>query len=210
MSLTKFLLLTNEPVDLSDFRKVLETVLERFNPESDLLVLSDTAQNQPDEPGYKQNQGSKGVLMGIGRPVRELPRSYNEGVLPGITDDIPYCGGCLAVSGASYIEDPELPQRLITALREQNTAWPLVVLVDNAADTVRTQTSFLWSVFTRFNPASDLYADSVMNRHQISYKLPLVIDARVKPGYPDELFPSEDIVTIVDQNWKTYFPSGLS
>lgn len=210
MSLTKFLLLTNEPVDLSDFRKVLETVLERFNPESDLLVLSDTAQNQPDEPGYKQNQGSKGVLMGIGRPVRELPRSYNEGVLPGITDAIPYCGGCLAVSGASYIEDPELPQRLITALREQNTAWPLVVLVDNAADTVRTQTSFLWSVFTRFNPASDLYADSVMNRHQISYKLPLVIDARVKPGYPDELFPSEDIVTIVDQNWKTYFPGGLS
>lgn len=206
MSLTKFLLLTNEPVDLSNFAQLLETVLERFNPKSDLLVFSSTACNVSDDTGHTLGCSSKGVLVGVGNPVRDLPRSYNEGVIPGITDVIPYCGGCLTVSGASYKEDPELPQRLITALREQGTSWPLVVLADNAAEAVRSQTSFLWTVFTRFNPAVDIYAEAEINRHHMGYKLPLVIDARTKPGYPDELHPNEDVAKRVDHNWKTYFP----
>ncbi|WP_342437122.1 UbiD family decarboxylase [Paenibacillus sp. FSL L8-0436] len=206
LSLTKFLLLTNEPVDLCDFPKLLETVLERFDPQTDLVVLNNTAQDTSDYTGHKLNRGSKGVMMGVGSPVRVLPRIYNEGVLPGITGVVPYCGGCLTVSGASYIDDPELPLRLIAELRQKETEWPLIILVDHAAETAQTQTSFLWTVFTRFNPASDIYAESEVNRHHIGYKLPIVIDARMKPDYPDELEPCGDIVKVVDQNWKNYFP----
>ncbi|MHA6533299.1 UbiD family decarboxylase [Paenibacillus sp. BAC0078] len=190
LSLSKFLLLTDEPVELTDFPKLLETVLERFNPAVDLHVFG----------------GSRGVMLGIGHPLRDLPYSYTEGLIPGINEAIPYCGGCLAVSGASYEEDPELSSRLVAALRERETAWPLVILTDNAKDAVLTQTSFLWTVFTRLDPASDIYAESEVRQHQIGYKLPIVIDARMKPGYPHELVPCEDIVKQVDRNWKMYFP----
>lgn len=210
LSLTKFLLLTNDPVDLTDFPKLLETVLERFNPAVDLFVFNQTAQDTLDYTGQQMNRGSKGVLMGIGSPIRDLPRSYEEGLIPGIQEALPYCGGCLTVSGASYVEDPQLPSRLVASLREADTAWPLVILVDNAAETVRTQTTFLWSVFTRFNPATDIYAESEVKNHHIGYKLPIVIDARMKPGYPDELFPREDIVEQVDRNWKHYFSGSVN
>lgn len=206
LSLSKLLLVTNEPVDLSDFPKLLETVLERFNPETDLLVLSNLSPDRPGDSCQKQNLGSKAILTGVGLPVRDLPRSYEEGGLPGITDVIPYCGGCLTVSGASYEEDPELALRLIEALREKETAWPLVILADHAADTAASQTSFLWSVFSRLNPAGDIYADSKVNRHHIGYKLPIVIDARRKPNDPEELLPCEEIVQKVERNWKQYFP----
>ena len=37
---------------------------------------------------------------------------------------------------------------------------------------------------------------------------PLVIDARMKPGYPEELFCDEDTARRVDERWKEYFPAG--
>ncbi|MEK4326393.1 UbiD family decarboxylase [Paenibacillus sp. FSL R7-0312] len=206
LSLTKFLLLTNEAVELTDFPKLLETVLERFNPASDLVIFANTSMDTLDYTGRKLNHGSKAVMMGTGNPVRELPRTYTEGHLPAITDAVPYCGGCLAVSGASYIEDPELPVRLAASFQEKGTAWPLIVLVDDAAEAVRTQTSFLWTVFSRFNPADDIYAETHVLRNAISYSLPIVIDARMKPGYPEELVPHEDTVELVNRNWNRYFP----
>ncbi|MED4603029.1 4-hydroxybenzoate decarboxylase, partial [Paenibacillus validus] len=79
-----------------------------------------------------------------------------------------------------------------------------VVLVDDTA-IASGQTPFLWTVFTRFNPAADMYADAELRRHHIGYRVPIVIDARMKPGYPDELFPREDIVELVDSRWNEYF-----
>lgn len=39
-----------------------------------------------------------------------------------------------------------------------------------------------------------------------SYKNnPLVMDERMKPGYPDELFLREDIVKTIDTRWIPYF-----
>lgn len=206
LSLTKFLLLTNVQVELTDFPKLLETVLERFNPQSDLTIFANTSMDTLDYTGRKLNHGSKAVMAGIGSPVRELPRTYTEGLLPSITAAVPYCGGCLAVSGASYEEDPELPERLVAAFKERETAWPLIVLVDQAEEAVSTQTSFLWTVFTRFNPADDIYSAAGVHRGSVSYTLPIIIDARMKPGYPEELAPSEDIAKRVDRNWNRYFP----
>ncbi|UUZ84023.1 hypothetical protein LJK88_09810 [Paenibacillus sp. P26] len=80
----------------------------------------------------------------------------------------------------------------------------MVILADDAGIT-ENQTAFLWTVFTRFNPAADIYAGSRVQAHHIGYEVPIVIDARMKPGYPDELFPREDIVRLVDSRWNEYF-----
>ncbi|WP_342562855.1 UbiD family decarboxylase [Paenibacillus sp. FSL R7-0345] len=200
LSGSRLLLLTSEPAAFSDLPVLLENVLERFDPADGLYIFGSSARNG-EEPG----PGSQAVLMGTGRAIRKLPHTYTEGTLPGISEVIPYCGGCLAVSGASYEEDPELPVRLNAALRAQQTAWPLVIVTDKAADAVRTQSSFLWTIFTRFNPADDIYASSEIRQHRISYQLPIVIDARMKPGYEPEQIPCSSTLDLVDRNWKHYF-----
>ncbi|CAH1212299.1 4-hydroxybenzoate decarboxylase subunit C [Paenibacillus auburnensis] len=208
LSVSRFLLLTSEPAAFSDFPKLLETVLERFNPGTDLHVFGSTARVRPDSSERAPGPDSQAVIIGTGHVVRELPRTYTEGLLPGITEAIPYCGGCLIVSGASYEEDPELPVRLKTALRERNTAWPLVIMVDHAAEAIRTQTSFLWTVFTQFNPADDIYAEAEVKQHHIGYKLPIVIDARMKSGDDEEQSPCRSTLDLVDRNWNSYFRQG--
>ncbi|RJX39381.1 UbiD family decarboxylase [Paenibacillus pinisoli] len=203
LTLTKFLMLTDQLIDLSRFDVLLETVLERFNPATDLFVFDETSHDTLDYTSGKLNHGSKAVMLGVGSPVRELPKAYTEGVIGEIDNAQVYCPGCLVVSGASYEAEPELASRLLERLSEKGTEWPLVILADDA-NIVKGQTAFLWTVFTRFNPADDIYAMADVRRHHFGYKLPIVIDARMKPGYPDELFPREDIVKLVDTRWNEY------
>ncbi|AWB45881.1 4-hydroxybenzoate decarboxylase [Paenibacillus sp. CAA11] len=205
LSLTKFLMLTDAAVDLADFNTLLRTILERFNPATDLFIFNNTSHDTLDYTGKRLNHGSKAILIGVGDPVRELPVHYDEGDIAEIDKIAPFIEGCLVVSGASYEREPELASRVLSRLRERGTAWPLVVLVDDAAEVAASTNKFLWTVFTRFNPATDIYSGAEVRQHHLAYSLPLVIDARMKPGYPDELFPREDIVKLVDERWKTYF-----
>lgn len=204
LTLTKFLILTDRPMDLENFPLVLETVLERFDPHQDLFIFNNTSHDTLDYTGPRLNHGSKGVLLGIGEPIRNLPGDYAGGELPSITQANVFCRGCLVISGSSFQEDPGLPQRLIEEAGDRLAVWPLVILADDAG-IAASEKAFLWTVFTRFNPAADIYARSRIERHHMGYELPLVIDARMKPGYPDELFPREDIVSLVDSRWKEYF-----
>ena len=76
LSLTKFILLTDRVVDLKDFRATLEHVLARTNPQTDLYVFSNLSMDTLDYTGPVVNEGSKGVWLGLGDPVRELPRQF--------------------------------------------------------------------------------------------------------------------------------------
>ena len=60
-----------------------------------------------DYNGPKINEGSKGVLLGLGEAKRELPREFH-GSLPSECETaVPFCAGCLLVDGASYDKQPE-------------------------------------------------------------------------------------------------------
>jgi UbiD family decarboxylase len=204
LSLTKFLIVTDRPSDLSDFASLLTTVLERFDPRTDLFIFDNTSHDTLDYTGPRLNHGSKAVLVGVGEPVRQLPAVYEGGHLEGVRAVSVYCPGCLVVSGDSYERDPGFTRRLLEKNKERLAGWPFVVVVDDA-DVARGQTPFLWTVFTRFNPASDIFADFTVRRHRLEYELPVLIDARMKPGYPDELEPREETVRLVDERWKQYF-----
>lgn len=208
LTLTKVLLLTDKPVNLADFKALMVTILERFNPSTDLLIVNQTSHDTLDYTGGQLNHGSKAVLLGVGEPIRELPAYYDGGPIPGITEVAVYCSGCLVVHGADYASEPDLPARILETSAECLRSWPLVIIVDST-EIVNTQTSFLWTVFTRFNPASDIHARFETKQHHFHYELPLIIDARMKPGYPEELEPRADIVEQVDRRWREYFPNGL-
>ncbi len=204
LSLTKFLLLTDTPQDLSNFPKVLEHILARFKPETDLFVVSNVSMDTLDYTSGKVNEGSKAIMLGLGDAVRELPREFRSSLPAGVTRAEVFCGGCLVVEGRSYEEDEALASRLATD--EILHEWPLVVIHDDAS-VARSSADFLWATWTRFEPAADIYATKTsVERHHLVYSGPIVIDARMKPGYPDELVVREDIAKLVDKRWSEYFP----
>jgi 3-polyprenyl-4-hydroxybenzoate decarboxylase len=204
LSLTKFLILTDKAVDLGNFKATFEQVLERFDPASDLFVMGNTSNDTLDYTGRKLNEGSKGIMLGTGDPIRSLPHQYQGPELPGVDRIASYCKGCLVVSGDSYEQDPELAPRIVQQSADQLREWPVVFLVDNVS-IAEHQSSFLWSTFTRFDPAHDIYAESHVVRNHIAYKLPIVIDARMKPGYPDEVETHPSIDQKVSERWTEYF-----
>ena len=61
-------------VDLRDFRATLAHLLARTRPETDLFVFANLSMDTLDYTGPEVNEGSKGVWLGPGDPVRELPR----------------------------------------------------------------------------------------------------------------------------------------
>src|SRR2546421_3488702 len=81
LSLTKFLLLTDTPQDLHDFRQLFEHILARVRFERDLFIFSNVSMDTLDYTSGKVNEGSKAIMLGLGKPVRELPREFN-GELP--------------------------------------------------------------------------------------------------------------------------------
>ena len=200
LSLTKFLLLTDTPQDLKDFPRLLEHVLERFRPETDLFVFSNVSMDTLDYTSGKVNEGSKAIMLWLGDPVRKLPREFKGQLPASIARAEVFCGGCLVLQAGA---DESLATRV--ANDPVFAEWPLIVLHDDTS-VAKSSTDFLWATWTRFEPASDIYAAQTrVQRHHLVYTAPIVIDARTKPGFPDELVVREDIKTLVDRRWAEYF-----
>ena len=209
LSLTKFILLTDQRVDLKDFRATLEHVLARTDPRSDLYVFSNLSMDTLDYSGPAVNEGSKGVWLGLGDPIRDLPRAFAPATPPpsDVTDVRVFCGGCLVVGTRSFADDPHAPSRV--AAHPAFAGWPLVVASDEPERATRSDMNFLWTTFTRFEPAADIHsaAQRVVRNH-IAYEPPVVIDARMKPWYPAEVTCRPDVASKVSSRWSEYFPEG--
>jgi UbiD family decarboxylase len=213
LSLTKFLLVLDRPCDLKDFRAVLTEVLRRADFRTDLFSFANLAMDSLDYAGPRVNEGSKGVLLGVGEPIRDLPERF-EGPLPtGWTDARVFSPGCLVVQGPAFPAHLKAGQAApdVDALLQARAfdRWPLVVITDDAARASKSVFNFLWTTFTRFEPAADLHARRVtLERHHASFEPPVAIDARMKPWYPEELFCDPDTSRLVERRWKEYFPAG--
>ncbi len=209
LSLTKFLLLTDQQIDLHDFKKLLVHVLARTRIETDLFVFPNLSMDTLDYAGAKLNQGSKGVLLGLGEPVRTLPTEFSGAAPAGVRALAPFCAGCLVVEGPLHTADPGFAERL--AADRSLGSWPLVVLTDDVARATASSVNFLWTTFTRFDPARDLFAaEETLVERQLVRRPPLVIDARMKGHLPDELFCDPVTRATVDRRWAEYFPRGMA
>jgi len=124
-----------------------------------------------------------------------------------VTDVRVFCAGCLVVGAPTRAADPDAAARLAknVAFKE----WPLVVVSDEPARAAASSMNFLWTTFTRFEPAADIHAaERRIVRNHVVYSGPIVIDARLKPGFPAELSGDELTAQTVTRRWKEYFPSG--
>lgn len=205
LALTKFLLLSDQPQNLRDFRSLFENILARVDWQRDLFIFSQTAFDTLDYASGKINHGSKAILIGTGSARRDLPREFRGQLPVGVDRAEVFCGGCLVVQGSSYEVEPAMAERIAASGSFED--WPLVVLHDEA-EFAKSEEKFLWATWTRFDPASDIYAkDAKLKNNHIGYESPIVIDARMKPWYPKTVEPRDEIVKLVDRRWKEYFPS---
>lgn len=204
LSLTKFLLLTDTPQDLRDFKSLFEHILERVDWAKDFFIFGQTSYDTLDYASGKINHGSKAVLMGLGDKKRDLAREFSGELPPHVKRAEVFCGGCLVLETESYQSDPGLAAELgkLDVFKD----WQIVVLHDRV-EYARSTDKFLWATWTRFNPATDVYANETkVQNHHLSYSAPVFIDARMKPWFPKELEADEETARLVDRRWGEYFP----
>jgi len=205
LSLTKFLLITDTPLPLHRFRPLLQHILERADFSTDLFVFSPVSQDTLDYTSGRMNEGSKAILMGLGdrryklqdAPVAEF---RNEA----FRAQKVFIPGLLVVEGPQWQENSTAADQLL----EEKAVQPfrIVILVDDANDCVRDEESFLWTVFTRFEPASDIHAKQFrLERFHPQLSVPIVIDCRLKPWYPPLVEPLRETVERVDALWPKLF-----
>jgi menaquinone biosynthesis decarboxylase, SCO4490 family len=201
LSLTKFLWITDQSVDLNNFPSLLECVLKRMRFDQDLIIISDTANDTLDYTGPALNKGSRGIFLGVGTPIRSLPRHYQGPSLPGVSRIGVFCGGCLVLE--TSIQQINIPLLLKESHLEQ---WPLIVLVEDLSKTLSDTKEFLWRTFTRSSPATDLHIPvSHVTNHKISYRPPMILNALMKPSYPKEVEADEETKKHVSSRWDKYF-----
>ncbi len=183
LSLTKFLIITDGDIDITNFSSLWVHVLERVQWQQDLFVFANVSQDTLDYTGPSVNKGSKAMLMGLGKEKRRrLPLHFTTFLPDSCSKPKVFLPGTLVVEGGPYKEKPTLAKELseFTALQE----WPVIILVDDSLEATSSVQDFLWTIFTRFEPAADIHACSTsVHRFHVALHPPVVIDCRMKPWY---------------------------
>lgn len=207
LSLTKFLIITDGDVDVTDFKKLWVHVLERIDWQSDLFVFANVSQDTLDYTGPAVNKGSKALMLGLGeQPKRHLPEVFTGQLPAGCRHPKVYLPGTLVVEGSSFALDRDLPKKL--ASHQPLADWPVVLLVDDSSEATSSLQEFLWTFFTRFEPAADIYAaSSGINRFHVGLTPPVVIDCRMKPWYPEVLEVDDNTRKLVDGKMAAILPA---
>jgi len=207
LSLTKFLIVTDGDLDVADFPALWQHVLERVNWRTDLFVFANVSQDTLDYTGPSVNSGSKAMLMGLGREAKRiLPEEFRAQLPRDCTAARAYLPGTLVIEGAAYDRDRELPARL--AAEPALADWPVVVLVDDLAAACANLQEFIWSFFTRFEPAADIHAagSGAVRRFHLGLEPPVVFDCRMKPWYPPVLEVDPVTKKLVDEKMGRILP----
>ena len=210
MSLAKFLWIIDEAcdpqLDIDDIETFFLRMLERVDWKRDLHFQTKTTIDTLDYSGSGLNQGSKVVIAAVGPRVRELPKEIPSSLsLPdGFRDPQVCIPGVLAISApksSSGDRDDMIRRSFCDAFSADSpiSRFPLVLLVDDSEFTARSLNNFLWTVFTRSNPAVDIDGidASIQDKHW-GCGGSLVIDARVKSHHAPPLIENPEISKRVD------------
>lgn len=207
LSLTKFLIITDGDLDIADFGKLWPHVLERIQWDQDLFVFANVSQDTLDYTGPSVNKGSKAMMLGLGREkLRELPRRFS-GTLPeDCSKPLPFLPGTLVIQGNSFEKSPDLAKQL--ARWNDLADWPVIVLVDSTGGATSNMQEFLWTLFTRFEPAADIHsAGQSVHRFHVGLTPPVVFDCRMKPWYTDILEVDTPTRELVDRKISRMIPA---
>jgi len=226
LSLAKYLFIAAEhddrALDVHDVAAFFTHMLQRADWRRDLHFHTQTTIDTLDYSGGGLNAGSKLVVAATGPPkfalTNKLPANFPlpEG----------FRNPRLVLPGVAAIEGPSCPKpsfdyddsvRARTAFRDQTSssmhriceefdgdhpvaAFRMIVVVDDSQFVAESLRNFLWVVFTRSNPADDVYGvgEFTSSKHWGCHG-PLIIDARIKTHHAPVLEEDPVITRRVEQ-----------
>lgn len=211
MSLAKYLLIVAHEdcptLEIHDIAAFLRHLLERVDWTRDLHFQTRTTIDTLDYSGDELNAGSKVVIAAVGAAKRELPREITSDLrLPdGFREPRLGLPGVLVVSGPPFAAEANGEDRAIRAFcdhygeQDAINRYPLVVVADDSEFAARTLNNFLWTTFTRSNPAADVHGiASFCEQKHWGCRGALVIDARRKPQHAPPLMEDQEVTRRVD------------
>ncbi|MBI5141352.1 MAG: UbiD family decarboxylase [Nitrospirae bacterium] len=207
LSLAKYLFIAasqDDPgLDIHDIPAFFRHVLERVDWRRDIHFHTRTTIDTLDYTGGAFNQGSKAAIAAAGPKLRVLPTVIPGGLnLPsGFSSPQVALPGVLVIVGPPCGSDDDAVERFCDAFRPDDliNSFPLIIVADDSEFTARTTDNFVWTVFTRSDPARDVYGvGSFIEKKHWGCAGSLVIDARVKPGYAPPLVEDPEIERRVD------------
>ncbi len=211
LSLAKYLMICAHEdcpeLDIGSREDFFTHFLKRIDLSSGLHFITRTTMDTLDYSHGPLNEGSKVIMAAAGEPVRKLSAVIFKdiAVTSGFSDPTMVIPGIMVIQGPAfkdYATSGNQMNRLADCLGDQEviSGFPLCVVVDDARFCARTFDNFLWCTFTRSNPSHDIYgARSTMAHKHWSCRVPMVIDARIKPFHPRPLVPDPDVARKVDQ-----------
>jgi 4-hydroxy-3-polyprenylbenzoate decarboxylase len=224
LGLSKVVVLVDHDVDARDFRTVLRSIRDHFEPREHFHLISRAPLDTLDFTSFKLHLGSRMILDATGSRAQ-------------------YSGGRPLADGAAHGNAPAGdrvisgdPSQLAPHVRRW-TLWEdtlLVVQIDRVAPDAGRETrdallaapglsglkmiavvspdvnldddvDTMWGIFTRFDPARDVaFTRTTLHGVQPLYEGVMGIDATWKPGYPAAVEMDPDAVRRVDQRWSSY------
>lgn len=208
LSLTKVVMATDQDVDLKNFRKTFQTVIERWDPKFDTYIFANVSQDTLDYTSGKVNEGSKMAILGVGDPKGVMTTTFSGQFRDNrIHSPIVFVPGVLVLSANPYEGNETLAESILQ--EESIRDFKLVVLVNDSKDATQSDSDFLWTVFTRMEPARDVYAVSKVDRNHIVRTPPIVWDSRLKPWYPPLTLADPLTKDAVDKKFQQRYKNAL-
>ena len=202
LSLAKYLFISNKAdnpsLSCDNIEAYFTHILERVDWTRDIHFQTKTTIDTLDYSGTGINQGSKVVIAAVGDKKRALlganPDEKSGTVIPGVIamDAQPF---------TTYKNTEKEIKILSTSLAAENLdGIMLIVLTDDANFIEQSLNNFLWTTFTRSNPANDIYGVDAFTEHKHwGCNGPLIIDARKKPHHAPDLIKDVEVEKRVDK-----------
>ena len=202
LSLAKYLFIANQgdnpDLNCHNIEQFFTHMLERVDWSRDLHFHTKTTIDTLDYSGSEINQGSKVVIAAVGDKKRTLLGAGQEEdfemVLPGVV-------ATNFKTFTNYETANKEVSEFAESLAKQNLEGiMLIVLADDASFLEQNLNNFLWTTFTRSNPAKDIYGvDSFTKDKHWGCNGPLIIDARTKSHHAPALIKDEKVEKRVDE-----------
>jgi 4-hydroxy-3-polyprenylbenzoate decarboxylase len=211
LGLTKVLVTVGTKVNPRNLEDVLSAIADHFDPAEDFHLLTRVPFDTLDFTSMTLNLGSKMI-------VDATPKSgsANEEASAGKTTEIPdltaidrrirgqtHLGRALLVIQVEGSPRPALESTL-KAIRSAG-ANPKIVAAVSTDIPLENRTLLLWGIFTRFDPARDVFFEESRLRDAWPvHRGRMAIDATFKEGYPAPLEMDPEVVKKVNRRWKEY------
>ncbi len=209
MSLAKYLWIIDQACDpqlnINDIAAFFGRMLERVDWNRDLHFQTKTTIDTLDYSGSGFNTGSKVVIAAAGPKIRELGNEVpgNLNLPAGYAQPHVCLPGILAIQAPSFPSNARADSKIELFCQafpaQAIEGFPLVLIVDDSKFVAQTLNNFLWVVFTRSNPATDIYGIGQLTEHKHwGCSGSLVIDARIKPHHAPPLIEDPEVSKKVD------------